>query len=1090
MYLNQNHTISRRAVALLLTLVLCIGMVPSAMAGQQNSYHDPAEHWMQASNRTNELDINSVVTHETFYCATCRDNTDFTIWRVPEYTKSGETAMNRNVKYSNGMCMDEKTVGNLDAGVPGQDASYTGYHWTKSVCSRCGDWNSNETSGAPYAWDKNIYVLHDCAAKFSEDLPETVSYEYVDGKYHRTVTKRGSYCCFCYGTNYTQSSRLDRHSMTEETLPQPANGRFATVEKCGLCDFTQYDYTAAKVVVASYYGVADGQPHTISVTDLSDASVRAVIRYGSSADSCTLVSAPAYTEEGQYTVYYAVTYICNGVRMTENGAANVWLRDTEPSADGKCACGCGDPNCGCQEKDCGGNCCSDKGCGEDHHFILLDKTPATCLTLGYDRYLCTDCGKIEKRDYVDSLGHVWQSVVIREATCETDGKLLELCARCGQMKETATPKGEHRYETYSVAATCTSPGYTVRECSVCGDRHIEDITSALPHKYEAHVIAATCENGGKTIHRCDGCGSSFVTDYTNALGHSWDDGSVVTNATCAGEGVEEYRCTRCGYHRLDAISAEGHVPGSAATCTEPQLCTRCGAVLEKALGHDYKSEVTAPTCTEMGYTINTCTRCGDTNKSNYTEPAGHKPGDWIIDKEPTTDSEGSKHRECEVCGEKLEEETIEKIYNQATTDSKGEAVVGGYLVIVTDTDTKDPVSNAIVTLHADDTLSIRLPNSRQLDYADQTTVTVLLTKDKSAVEGMFVTMTDKHDNYCAGNTDSNGQVTVPGTSGKTNEDGNTTVGWEDEDGDRWTLTVTVEDYETGRPIEDAEVSIGKGGNITVTLPDGTDMDEDNRITVTVTDNERDPQEGVTVIVKGDLGQSERGETDEDGKLTVPAVTETEYHGAYIYGYTDGTFGPERSMSRSEAAAIFARLLSDRLDERIPSGNNVKFKDIDPDMWYAGYVEYLTGYGVAVGYNDRTYRGDKAITRAEFTAMAARFFDVYGDGAEEIMEQYEGFDDVSDGYWAAEYIKDAAIHGWVEGYGDGTFRADDPIDRAEVVTIVNRLLGREADEDYIADNHRRLVMFPDVSSRHWAYYNVLEAANAHTANLTNPETWEK
>ena len=180
---------------------------------------------------------------------------------------------------------------------------------------------------------------------------------------------------------------------------------------------------------------------------------------------------------------------------------------------------------------------------------------------------------------------------------------------------------------------------------------------------------------------------------------------------------------------------------------------------------------------------------------------------------------------------------------------------GGYLVIVTDTDTKDPVANATVTLHADDTLSIRLPNSRILDYADQTTVTVLLTKDKSAVADLFISVTDKHNNYCAGNTDSNGQVTVPGTSGKTNEDGNATVGWEDEDGDRWTLTVTVEDYETGRPIEDAEVSIGKGGNITVTLPDGTDMDEDNRITVTVTDNERDPQEDVTVIVKGDLGLS-------------------------------------------------------------------------------------------------------------------------------------------------------------------------------------------------------------------------------------------
>ena len=419
--------------------------------------------------------------------------------------------------------------------------------------------------------------------------------------------------------------------------------------------------------------------------------------------------------------------------------------------------------------------------------------------------------------------------------------------------------------------------------------------------------------------------------------------------------MTEYTCIRCGATRLEGDEAAGHIPGDPATCTDPQLCTRCGAVIENALGHDYETVVTEPTCTEMGYTTYTCTRCGDAYKGDYTEAAGHKPGDWIIDKEPTTDSEGSKHKECEVCGETLETEEIEKIYNQATTDSKGEAVVGGYLVIVTDTDTKDPVANATVTLHADDTLSIRLPNSRLLDYADQTTITVQLVKDKSPVEDMFIAVTDKHDNYCAGNTGSNGQLTVPGTTGTTNEDGDATVGWEDEDGDRWTLTVTVEDYETGRPIEGAEVSIGKGGNITVTLPDGTDMDEDNRITVTVTDNERDPQEGVTVIVKGDLGQSERGETDEGGKLTVPAVTDTEYHGAYIVGYTDGTFGPERSMSRSEAAAIFARLLSDKLDEHIPSGANVKFTDVDPEAWYAGYVEYLTGYGVAVGYNDRTYR---------------------------------------------------------------------------------------------------------------------------------------
>ena len=50
---------------------------------------------------------------------------------------------------------------------------------------------------------------------------------------------------------------------------------------------------------------------------------------------------------------------------------------------------------------------------------------------------------------------------------------------------------------------------------------------------------------------------------------------------------------------------------------------------------------------------------------------------------------------------------------------------------------------------------------------------------------------------------------------------------------------------------------------------------------------------------------------------------TAEHMQYMNGYTDGTFGPERSMSRSEAAAIFARLLSDRLDERIPSFTDLK-----------------------------------------------------------------------------------------------------------------------------------------------------------------------
>lgn len=1053
-------------MALLLSLALCVGLVPSAFAAQQNSYHDPAEHWQEANNRTNELDSNATITHETFTCGECGKQTSFLAFRTPEYTRDSQTALSRNVKYSDGTMVDGEGQGSILDGVPGQDAYYTGYHWTKAVCETCGGINTNMAK-TDYGYLKNVYWLYDCANNFFEALPDSETIEQVDSEYHRVTTTSGEYCGFCYGTYKESSSSLERHHMESSIRPELAHDRFVEMATCADCGYAETAYTAAKAVIADYFGVVDGQPHTVTVSDLSEAGVTTAIRYGHTADGCTLTSAPNYTEAGDYPVYYEITYTFQNTDMVEDGVAYVHLRDEST-----------------EETD------GDGSCGEDHNWTLLDSVAPTCLTLGYDRYLCVDCGAIEKRDYEAALGHAFQSVVIRDATCETPGKVLEICERCGTVQESTTPKGEHEFSVTTVPATCTSPGYTLRECAVCGERHITDITAALPHNYVDKTTPATCEGGGKTIHICEGCGSSFVTDYTDPLGHSWDEGTEVTGSTCTGEGLIEYRCVRCGYHRLEGDAAAGHVPGEAATCTTPQLCTKCGAVIVNALGHDYQEEVTEPTCTEMGYTTYTCSRCGDTYKGDYTDAAGHKPGDWIIDQEPTTDSEGSKHKECEVCGETLETEEIEKIYNQATTDTHGEAVVGGYLVIVTDTDTKNPVANASVALHADHTLSVRLPSGRMLDYTDQTTITVLLTKDKSAVANMFIAVTDRQDNYCEDSTDANGQIIVPDTTGKTNEDGNATVGWEDEDGDRWTITVKVEDHETGRPIEDAEVSIGKGGNITVTLPDGTDMDEDNRITVTVTDQKREPQEGLTVIIKGDLGQKETGETDENGKLTVPAVVESEYHGAYVVGYTDGTFGPNRDMTRSEAATIFARLLAQRNGERITAPTKTTFPDVPVNAWYAGYVSYLARYGIAVGYTDGLFHGDEPITRAEFTAMAVRFFDTYGDGDPAIMEEYSGFWDVSPGHWAAGYIADAARYGWVVGYGDGTFHADDEITRAEVVTIVNRLLGREADQEYIADHPRGLVLFPDVSKSYWAYYDILEAANGHTASMQDAETWLK
>ena len=42
-------------------------------AAQENGYHDSAEYWLTANNRINELDANAALTHGTFYCAACEN---------------------------------------------------------------------------------------------------------------------------------------------------------------------------------------------------------------------------------------------------------------------------------------------------------------------------------------------------------------------------------------------------------------------------------------------------------------------------------------------------------------------------------------------------------------------------------------------------------------------------------------------------------------------------------------------------------------------------------------------------------------------------------------------------------------------------------------------------------------------------------------------------------------------------------------------------------------------------------------------------------------------------------------------------------
>lgn len=205
------------------------------------------------------------------------------------------------------------------------------------------------------------------------------------------------------------------------------------------------------------------------------------------------------------------------------------------------------------------------------------------------------------------------------------------------------------------------------------------------------------------------------------------------------------------------------------------------------------------------------------------------------------------------------------------------------------------------------------------------------------------------------------------------------------------------------------------------------------------------------------------------------------HTAFLVGYAEGTFGPERNMTRAEVTTMFARLLTEQIEADKTYSST--FNDVAKDCWAANYIGYMQQFGIVTGYEDGSFRPDAPVTRAEFAAIASRF--------EKLTQGSASFTDVPDTHWAVRYINFAATRGWVTGYEDGTFKPEHSITRAEVAAVTCRLLERSADQTYIRSHIGELRTFADVTESHWAYWYAMEAANGHDYTKSGgSENWSR
>ena len=225
-------------------------------------------------------------------------------------------------------------------------------------------------------------------------------------------------------------------------------------------------------------------------------------------------------------------------------------------------------------------------------------------------------------------------------------------------------------------------------------------TYTIPHthtydqeiqKPETLKSAADCTNDAVYFKSCS-CGEISTTETFTAagtqLGHAWaSDWSKDTDnhwKECSrchekkDEAAHDYGsdniCDTCGY---DKTVPHTHnltlVPAKAPTCTEKgntayYTCDGCDKWFEDATG---ASEITDKTSVILAATGHSASDWKSDNTDHWKEctvvgcgviiegsKAAHTAGEWIIDTPATATTDGSKHKECTVCGYTMTIETI------------------------------------------------------------------------------------------------------------------------------------------------------------------------------------------------------------------------------------------------------------------------------------------------------------------------------------------------------------------------------------------------------------------------------------------------
>ncbi len=155
----------------------------------------------------------------------------------------------------------------------------------------------------------------------------------------------------------------------------------------------------------------------------------------------------------------------------------------------------------------------------------------------------------------------------------------------------------------------------------------------------------------------------------------------------------------------------------------------------------------------------------------------------------------------------------------------------------------------------------------------------------------------------------------------------------------------------------------------------------------------------------------------------------------IDGYDDGTYQPEKTVTRAEFAKILAETAI--LGSTAETG---KYADVADDAWYAKYVNIMDEY-IAADENGN-FNPEAPATREVVATAIVKVLGVADDASATVLaEKFTDSETVT--AENALYVADAVNKGIIDGFEDDTIRGNDSLTRAQAATVLYRAFNEYA-----------------------------------------------